>query len=35
MNFYIRVITKALCPLVDEVGGVTVHNDLDWIDEGH
>jgi LCP family protein required for cell wall assembly len=35
MDYYIRVNMEALSALVDAVGGVTVHNDLDWIDEGY
>lgn len=35
MDYYIRVNMEALSKLVDAVGGVTVHNDLDWIDEGY
>ncbi|MGE8204718.1 LCP family protein [Heyndrickxia sp. NPDC080065] len=34
MDYYIRVNMEAMSALVDAVGGVTVHNDLDWIDEG-
>lgn len=35
MDYYIRVNMEALSALVDAVGGVTVHNDLDWTDEGY
>ncbi|MEH7440193.1 LCP family protein [Neobacillus drentensis] len=35
MDYYIRVNMEALNALVDAVGGITVHNDLDWIDEGY
>lgn len=35
MDYYIRVNMRALRALVDAVGGVTVHNDLDWFDEGY
>ncbi|MED4224244.1 LCP family protein [Neobacillus cucumis] len=35
IDYYIRVNMEALSALVDAVGGVTVHNDLDWIDEGY
>ncbi|GIN86160.1 transcriptional regulator LytR [Heyndrickxia sporothermodurans] len=34
MDYYIRVNMEALSELVDAVGGVTVHNDIEWIDEG-
>jgi polyisoprenyl-teichoic acid--peptidoglycan teichoic acid transferase len=34
MDYFIRVNMEALSALVDAVGGITVHNDLDWIDEG-
>jgi LCP family protein required for cell wall assembly len=30
MDYYIKVNMEALSALVDAVGGVTVHNDLDW-----
>ncbi|MBS4174559.1 LCP family protein [Bacillus sp. FJAT-49736] len=35
INYYIRVNMKALEELVDAVGGITVHNDIDWFDEGY
>ena len=35
MDYYIRVNMEALSALVDAVGGITVHNDLDWYDEGY
>ncbi|OCA85954.1 transcriptional regulator LytR [Bacillus sp. FJAT-27225] len=35
MDYFIRVNMSALETLVDAVGGVTVHNDLDWFDEGY
>ena len=34
MDYYIRINMEALTALVDAVGGVTVHNDLDWTDGG-
>jgi polyisoprenyl-teichoic acid--peptidoglycan teichoic acid transferase len=34
MDYYIRVNMEALSTLVDAVGGVTVHNNLDWIENG-
>ncbi|MGP7818219.1 LCP family glycopolymer transferase [Niallia sp. 01092] len=35
MDYYIQVNMEALSALVDAVGGITVQNDLDWIDEGY
>lgn len=35
VDYYIRVNMEALSSLVDAMGGVTVHNDLDWYDEGY
>jgi polyisoprenyl-teichoic acid--peptidoglycan teichoic acid transferase len=35
VDYYIRVNMEALNSLVDAMGGVTVHNDLDWYDEGY
>ena len=35
MDYYIRVNMRALKALVNAVGGVTVHNELDWFDEGY
>jgi len=35
MDYYIQVNMEALSDLVDAVGGITVKNDLDWIDEGY
>ncbi|MFB7304852.1 LCP family glycopolymer transferase [Heyndrickxia sporothermodurans] len=34
MDYFIRVNMEALSQLVDAVGGVTIDNKLDWIDEG-
>jgi polyisoprenyl-teichoic acid--peptidoglycan teichoic acid transferase len=34
MDYFIRVNMQALSALVDAVGGVTVHNDIDWFDDG-
>ena len=35
MDYYIQVNMEALSALVDALGGITVQNDLDWIDEGY
>lgn len=35
MDYYIQVNMEALSDLVDAIGGITVQNDLDWIDEGY
>ncbi|BCB05828.1 transcriptional regulator LytR [Bacillus sp. KH172YL63] len=35
IDYYIKVNMEALSSLVDAMGGVTVHNDLDWYDEGY
>ncbi|UXH43229.1 LCP family protein [Rossellomorea vietnamensis] len=35
VDYYIKVNMEALSSLVDAMGGVTVHNDLDWYDEGY
>ncbi len=37
VNFkhYLRINMEGLADLVDAVGGVTVHNDIDWHDEGY
>ncbi|MFT8321752.1 MAG: LCP family protein [Bacillus sp. (in: firmicutes)] len=35
MDYYIQVNMEALSALVDAVGGITVQNNLDWIDEGY
>ncbi|MTT32852.1 transcriptional regulator LytR [Terrilactibacillus sp. BCM23-1] len=37
VNFkhYLRINMEGLADLVDAVGGVTVHNDIDWRDEGY
>ncbi|MFI8687619.1 LCP family protein [Rossellomorea sp. NPDC077527] len=35
VDYYIKVNMEALSALVDAMGGVTVHNDLDWYDEGY
>ncbi|MEM5591342.1 LCP family protein [Niallia circulans] len=35
MDYYIQVNMEALSDLVDALGGITVQNDLDWIDEGY
>jgi polyisoprenyl-teichoic acid--peptidoglycan teichoic acid transferase len=34
MDYYIRVNMEALSALVDAVDGITVHNDLDWVEGG-
>lgn len=33
INYYIRINMQGLSQLVDAVGGVTVNNDLDWVDK--
>ncbi|KPL59386.1 LCP family glycopolymer transferase [Rossellomorea vietnamensis] len=35
IDYYIKVNMEALSSLVDAMDGVTVHNDLDWYDEGY
>ena len=35
IDYYIKVNMEALSSLVDAIGGVTVHNNLDWYDEGN
>ncbi|MGO5012129.1 LCP family glycopolymer transferase [Niallia sp. Sow4_A1] len=35
MDYYIQVNMEALSDLVDAIGGITVNNELDWIDEGY
>ncbi|MFP3722988.1 LCP family protein [Niallia circulans] len=35
MDYYIQVNMEALSDLVDAIDGITVQNDLDWIDEGY
>jgi len=35
MDYYIQVNMEALSDLVDAIGGITVQNDLDWMDEGY
>ncbi len=35
IDYYAQVNMEALSDLVDAVGGITVNNELDWIDEGY
>lgn len=35
MDYFIRVNMRALNALINAVDGITVYNDLDWIDEGY
>ncbi len=34
IDYYLKINMQGLSDLVDAVGGVTVHNDIDWVDEG-
>lgn len=34
IEYYVKINMQGLTDLVDAVGGITVHNDISWIDEG-
>lgn len=35
IDYYVRLNMEGLVGLVDALGGITVHNELDWIDTGY
>lgn len=35
LDYYVEMNMQGLTEMVDAVGGITVNNDLDWIDEGY